>query len=79
MSEITQLETEILTLEELHAYLKIPKPTLYSMAQAGRLPGAKVGKHWRFRLTDIHEWLKAQQWNRPQRRRSRKPVSADAS
>ena len=72
------LETEILTLEELHTYLKIPKPTLYSMAQAGRLPGAKVGKHWRFRLTDVNEWLKAQQWNRP-KRRNRKPMRTDAS
>ncbi|MBI4598388.1 MAG: helix-turn-helix domain-containing protein [Candidatus Omnitrophica bacterium] len=66
------LEGEILTLEELRNYLKIPKPTLYSMAQSGRIPAAKVGKHWRFRRIDIDEWLKAQQWNRPLHRRHRK-------
>ena len=65
-------DTEILTLEELHGYLKIPKPTLYVLAQNGRIPAAKVGKHWRFRRNDIDEWLKAQQWNRPLQRRSRK-------
>jgi len=63
---------EILTLEELHSYLKIPKPTLYALAQAGRIPAAKVGKHWRFRKNDIDEWLNAQKWNRPLQRRHRK-------
>ena len=70
-------DIEILTVEELHSYLKIPKPTLYALAQNGRIPAAKVGKHWRFRRTDIDEWLKAQQWNRPLQRRNRKK-SADA-
>jgi excisionase family DNA binding protein len=64
--------TDILTVQELHQYLKIPKPTLYALAQSGRIPAAKVGKHWRFRLADIDEWLKSQQWNRPLQRRLRK-------
>ena len=68
-------ESDILTLEELRGYLKIPKPTLYSLAQSGRIPAAKVGKHWRFRRADIDEWLKAQQWNRPLRRRQRSKVA----
>jgi excisionase family DNA binding protein len=72
-------QTDILTLQELHSYLKIPKPTLYALAQSGRIPAAKVGKHWRFRLTDIDEWLKAQQWNRPLQRRARKQKVTNAS
>ena len=71
--------TDILTLEELHGYLKIPKPTLYALAQNGRIPAAKVGKHWRFRRTDIDEWLKAQQWNRPLQRRNRIKKEAHAT
>ena len=72
-------DSDILTLEELHSYLKIPKPTLYALAQHGRIPAAKVGKHWRFRRNDINEWLKAQQWNRPLQRRNRKPKEAHAN
>ena len=64
---------DILTLDELHTYLKIPKPTLYTLAQNGRIPAAKVGKHWRFRKVDIDEWLNAQKWSRPLQRRIRKP------
>ena len=71
-------ETDILTLEELHSYLKIPKPTLSALAQNGRIPAAKVGKHWRFRRTDIDEWLKAQQWNRPLQRRKRQHQKQDS-
>ncbi len=63
------LDHPILTLDELHAYLKIPKPTLYSLAQNGRIPAAKVGKHWRFRKSDIDEWLNAQKWVRSMSRR----------
>ena len=73
------IQTEILTVAELHGYLKIPKPTLYVMAQNGRIPAAKIGKHWRFRRSDIDEWLKAQQWNRrPIQRRTRANTSVHA-
>ncbi len=58
------METDILTPEELRSYLKIPKPTIYALAQSGRIPAAKIGKHWRFRRSDIDEWLKSQQWKR---------------
>ena len=43
---------DILTIEELAKYLKISKSTLYKLAQEGRVPGQKVGKHWRF-LRDV--------------------------
>ncbi len=65
------VESDILTVEELRSYLKIPKPTLYALAQHGRIPAAKVGKHWRFRRSDIDGWLKSQQWNPPLQRRNR--------
>lgn len=48
---------EVLTIEELAAYLKIAKSTLYKLAQEGKLPGQKVGKHWRFRKAAIDQWL----------------------
>ena len=73
------MESDILTLQELHSYLKIPKPTLYILAQHGRIPAAKVGKHWRFRRSEIDQWLKAQQWNRPLQRRNRRQKEVHAN
>jgi excisionase family DNA binding protein len=68
------MESDILTVEELHGYLKIPKPTLYALAQNGRIPAAKIGRHWRFRRSAIDEWMTSQLWVKPLRR-NRKPMA----
>lgn len=47
----------MLTIDELSAYLKIAKSTLYKLSQEGRVPGQKVGRHWRFRKNAIDRWL----------------------
>jgi excisionase family DNA binding protein len=47
----------ILTIDELAKYLKVGKTTLYRLAQDGKIPGQKVGKHWRFNRDSIDRWL----------------------
>jgi excisionase family DNA binding protein len=49
--------SEVLTLEEACAYLKIPKSSLYKLAKAGRIPCQKVGRHWRFSKEAVDRWL----------------------
>jgi excisionase family DNA binding protein len=51
---------EILTIREVSALLKIGEKTAYTMAQAGELPGFKVRGQWRFRRSDIDEWIRGQ-------------------
>jgi len=51
-------QQNVLTIDELAGYLKIAKSTLYKLAQEGRLPGQKVGRHWRFHREAIDNWLK---------------------
>ena len=48
---------DILTIEELAIYLKIPKSTLYKLVREGKVPSQKVGRHWRFRKEAINRWL----------------------
>ncbi len=48
---------EVLTIEELAEYLKIPKSTLYKLVREGSVPCQKVGKHWRFHKNAIDRWL----------------------
>jgi excisionase family DNA binding protein len=48
---------DIMTIEELSSYLKIPKSTLYKLAQEGKLPGQKIGKQWRFGKRAIDSWI----------------------
>ncbi len=44
-----------MTLEEVAAYLKVSRETVYKLAQQRKLPASKVGNQWRFRkdLIDI--------------------------
>ena len=57
---MTDAEGEILTLEEVAAYLKAGKKTVYRVAQQGRIPGFKLGGTWRFRRTELDRWISAQ-------------------
>jgi len=47
----------VLTITELSKYLKISRSTLYKLAQEGKLPAQKVGRHWRFHREAVDEWL----------------------
>ncbi len=48
---------EVMTILEVSEYLRIPVSSLYRLAQSGRIPCQKVGRHWRFRREAIERWL----------------------
>ena len=48
---------EIMTITETCSYLRIPRSSLYKLAQEGKIPCQKVGRHWRFRRQAIDRWL----------------------
>ena len=48
---------DLLTLSEVSTFLKVPKSTIYKLARERRLPGHKVGKHWRFVREEIEAWV----------------------
>ena len=48
---------EILTPNEVAAYLKVPKKTVYKLLQSGELAGFKAGKHWRVARDDLGAWI----------------------
>ncbi|HBX8428220.1 TPA: helix-turn-helix domain-containing protein, partial [Klebsiella pneumoniae] len=45
----------IFTLDELAAYLKVGKRTLYRLAAHGEIPAFKVGGTWRFPQSEIDQ------------------------
>ncbi len=50
-------DNDIMTLEEVAAYLKVKPQTIYTWAQEKRIPAAKLGKEWRFKKSIIDEWF----------------------
>lgn len=51
---------EILNIREVSNYLKIPVSTVYKLAQDGKVPAIKVGKHWRFLKKDLDNMFSQQ-------------------
>ena len=51
----------VVMIDEVSAYLKVAKSTLYKLCQEGKAPGQKVGRHWRFRKETVDLRLDAQQ------------------
>ena len=51
-------QDRVMTINELADYLKVSKSTLYKLARERKVPGQKVGKHWRFHKDAVEEWLK---------------------
>jgi excisionase family DNA binding protein len=50
---------EILTIEEVAAFLKAGKRTVYRLAASGEIPAFKLGGTWRFRRSELDSWIAA--------------------
>ena len=50
-------DKEIMTLEEVAAYLRLKPQTIYTWAQEKKIPAAKLGKEWRFKKSIIDQWF----------------------
>ena len=51
----------LLTVQELAAWLKVPKSWVYDRTRNGRIPCVKMGKYVRFNKEEIEEWLSRQE------------------
>ena len=52
---------DIMTMKELADYLKIAEKTAYRFASEKKVPGFKVGNAWRFRKSEVDNWIKKQE------------------
>jgi len=55
--------TRLMNIEELAAYLKLEKQTIYNWLHEKKITGIKVGHVWRFDRDAIDLWLKSQTVN----------------
>jgi excisionase family DNA binding protein len=54
-----KMAEELLTPEQVAQRLKVTDRTVYSLLRSGRLRGARVGRLWRIRPTDLETFLSA--------------------
>lgn len=46
-----------MTIREVAQFLRLTEKTAYRYAAEGKIPGFKVGGAWRFRKSDIENWI----------------------
>jgi len=46
-----------MTVKEVSAFLKIPVSSIYELANKGKIPAVKFGRHWRFIEQDVLAYL----------------------
>jgi excisionase family DNA binding protein len=49
--------SDVLTLSDLGALLQVPEDELAELAEAGELPGRRIGDRWRFSRRAVLAWL----------------------
>ena len=56
---MSELPDEILTIDEVAVFLKAGKRTVYRLAATGEIPAFKLGGTWRFRRSELDQWIAA--------------------
>ncbi|MDR0448474.1 MAG: PTS sugar transporter subunit IIA [Treponema sp.] len=51
------IEEEILTIDEVAKFLRVSERTVYDWAQKGEIPSGKIGTAWRFKKSEIEQWV----------------------
>jgi DNA binding domain, excisionase family len=54
------MSAPILTIKDVADYLKVNERTIYRLAASGELPGFKVGNSWRFKQSELEQYIAAQ-------------------
>jgi excisionase family DNA binding protein len=49
-----------MTVRKVAGYLNVDEKTVYRLAKRGDLPGFKVAGTWRFKKSDIDDWIERQ-------------------
>lgn len=55
-----QIPYEVLTLDEVADYLRLPKETVERQAAKGQLPARRIEDTWRFLRSAVDDWLRSQ-------------------
>jgi len=47
-----------LSVEEIARHLGVSKETIYRWVEKGKIPSHKVGRQWKFKVTEVDDWVK---------------------
>ncbi|HVN28688.1 MAG TPA: helix-turn-helix domain-containing protein [Candidatus Binataceae bacterium] len=56
-NNVSRSDNQMKTVDEIAADLHVHRITIYRLLKAGKIPGFKVGRVWRFRANEVHAWI----------------------
>lgn len=72
----TPMSKDLVKGDQVALYLQVPLSTVYKLARERKLPGHKVGKHWRFFIGEVERWIIDGQPTLPPHRQRKAKVDA---
>ncbi|MEC5425490.1 helix-turn-helix domain-containing protein [Virgibacillus sp. C22-A2] len=51
------MTNEIMTVSQVAEYLQLSEVTTYKLVQENKIPGFKIGRHWRVKKEDLNEFI----------------------
>lgn len=46
-----------LSVDEISKHLGVSKETIYRWVEKGRVPAHKVGRQWKFKVSEVDKWV----------------------
>ncbi|MGD0673458.1 MAG: helix-turn-helix domain-containing protein [Candidatus Binatus sp.] len=59
MNRFDEVNSSVLTVQEVSSYLRVHSSTIYRMLKRNQLPAFRVGSDWRFTVEAIDKWRAA--------------------
>ncbi len=50
-----------LSVEEIAKHLGVSKETIYRWAEKSKIPAHKVGRQWKFQVSEINQWVRSEE------------------
>ena len=50
-----------LSVEEIAKHLGVSKETIYRWVEKSKIPAHKVGRQWKFQVSEIDQWVRSEQ------------------
>jgi excisionase family DNA binding protein len=51
-------EERWLSVEEIAVHMGVSKETVYRWLERGKIPAHRIGKLWKFKASEVDEWVK---------------------
>ncbi|MCB7155860.1 helix-turn-helix domain-containing protein [Bacillus stercoris] len=59
MNEMNEMNEKWSNLEEISEYLGVTKDTIRNWIKKTDIPAHKIGRQWKFKLSEVDEWVKS--------------------